>query len=562
MTEPISERVHAALAEHSIVVNEIELRTFPDEITAIIRVDPTQFIAAVELANDLEPALGDASGTPVFLVVRKSEQHPAATAASRISGVNDDRVSELVRLISAKSRVSGAEPNLVYVPDARANLSSVTAGRHQIIFGRRGAGKSALLMEARRQVSLDGDLFSWTNVQSLRHESPQRIFLYVVQDVLESLISGRRAVPARSSLAVSLSEEHEAIRKLLVEDETTLESAQRVVPRVQRAISRFTDVEGTRLVAFIDDFYYIPRDSQPQILDMLHGVTRDSRLWLKVASIRHLTNWWQASPPLGLQSGQDADILDLDVTLQDPKRASEFLQEILAAYAREVGITSLSRIFNSSALDRLVLAAGAVPRDFMVLAVSAIGRARRREKAKLTGVQDVNQAAGDAAASKLQELEEDMASNSGVAERTLATLKRVRDFCLDERSFTYFLVSYRDKESHTSEYGLLADLMDVRLIHLIDSGVSDAHEAGVRFEAYMLDLSQFSGSRLKQKITVLDFEDGHFVSRQTRTSEPARRGTSSLQLISILRRGPVLELGSLGAQVVVPGVTLSYQNTT
>jgi hypothetical protein len=181
----------------------------------------------------------------------------------------------------------------------------------------------------------------------------------------------------------------------------------------------------------------------------------------------------------------------------------------------------------------------------MVLAVSAINRTRRRVNARATGVQDVNQAAGDAASSKIQELEEDMAVNSGVAERTLLTLSQVRSFCLDEESYTYFLVGYRDKEKAPKLYSLLTDLMDVRMIHLVDSGVSDAHQAGSRFEAYMLDLSQFSGSRLKQRISVLDFEDGHFVSKQTRSGAAPQRGGTSLQLIGILRKAPVLPLSRL-----------------
>jgi hypothetical protein len=126
----------------------------------------------------------------------------------------------------------------------------------------------------------------------------------------------------------------------------------------------------------------------------------------------------------------------------------------------------------------------------------------------IVGVQDVNQAAGAAASIKLQELEDDMASNVGTADRTLSTLQRVRDFCLEEESFTYFLVAYRDKENNAGAYSLLTDLMDVRLVHLLDAGVSDPHAAGKRSEAFMLDLSQFSGSRLKQRINVLDFVSG------------------------------------------------------
>lgn len=537
--------LESAFAAHGVDPIKFEIKAYPDETNVVVYVAPEDFLEAVDLASSIESSIAISSEKPVFLIVRKTTERAADSNLSRVTGVDDARVDELIRLVSARSRVSSIEPSLVYIPDARASLSTITASRHHLVFGRRGAGKSALLMESRRQVERDGDLVSWTNIQTLRNESPQRVFLFVLGDLLKSVISARKGVSSRSNLALALSEVYEQVRQHTTRDETSLEEAMRIVPRAQRALADYLAVEGVRVFAFIDDFYYVRRDQQPTILDMIHAVTRDTNIWLKIASIRHLTNWWQASPPTGLQSGQDADLIDLDVTLQDPEKASRFLEEILAEYARRVNIPTLSRILNRPALDRLVLASGAVPRDYMVLAVSALGRARRRPKARVAGVQDVNQAAGDAASSKIQELEEDMAANSGGAQQTLRSLSIIRDFCLNEESFTYFLVGYRDKERSPELYSLLTDLMDVRLIHLVDAGVSDSHQAGTRSEAYMLDLSQFSGSRLKQRISVLDFEDGHFVSKQTRSGSAPVRGGTSLELIAILRRAPEFELSRL-----------------
>jgi hypothetical protein len=535
----------ASFQKSDIRVIRTEVRTYPDETTVLVYVREPDFVRAVEVSQVVESTVQSESRNDTFLVVRKVTSAEAVSDTNPITSIQDPRVDELVRLISAKSRVSSVEPNLIYVPDARASLSVITASRHHLVFGRRGAGKSALLMQARSQVLSEGATISWTNVQSLRNQTAQDVFLWIIEDLLGAVIGARQAVSSRSAASLGLSEVYEQVRSLAHSGQSTIADAQRLVPRIQRALSRFLELEGTRVFCFVDDFYYVSRDVQPVILDMLHGSTREANVWLKVASIRHLTNWWQSSPPTGLQSGQDAELIDLDVTLQDPEKASAFLEGILSEYGQRVGLSSLSRIFHRSALDRLVLASGAVPRDYMVLAVNSIARAKRRANSRLTGVQDVNQAAGDAASSKIQELEEDMAANSGDAERTLGSLRTVRTFCLDEESFTYFLVAYRDKEQNPALYSRLTDLMDVRLIHLVDAGVSDAHEAGLRFEAYMLDLSQFSGSRLKQRITVLDFEDGHFVSKQTRSKTPSQRGGSSLQMIAILRRGPVLDLQRL-----------------
>lgn len=399
-----------------------------------------------------------------------------------------------------------------------------------------------------RQLNGQEALTAWVNIQTLRRETPQRVTLYVLDRMTSALIASR-SVDERSQIAISLGSFAGKIQALLDAETTDRALVEQLVPRAQRVFQDYLSVAQQSLYVFLDDFYYLPRSLQPEILDLIHGCTRDANVWLKVASIKHLTRWWQASPPVGLQSGQDADLIDLDITLQDPAQAKEFLEGVLLGFARKVGIPSLTRVFRQNALDRLVVASGAVPRDYLVLATSAISRAQRRPNARLVGVQEINQAAGDSAASKIQELEEDMASNAGTAEVTLETLKTVRKFCLEKASFTYFLVGFRDREDNPIAYNLLTDLMDVRLLHMIDAGVSDSHSAGHRSEAFMLDLSQFSGARLKQKIRVLDFSAGHFVSRETRSSQQPRAARTPLEFISILRGAPTLDLEWLDQQV-------------
>ena len=164
------------------------------------------------------------------------------------------------------------------------------------------------------------------------------------------------------------------------------------------------------------------------------------------------------------------------------------------------------------------------------------------EKAKLVGAQDVNQAAGEAMQIRIQELEEDMAANIESANRTIAALNTVRNWCLEERGYTYFLVDYRDKEENPGRYNVLTDLMSVRLVHLIDAGVSHAHAAGQRSEAFMLDLSQYSGLRLKQGIEIIDFESGQIVARRTRSATARRVGNTPREVIAILRVAPTLTL--------------------
>jgi hypothetical protein len=199
---------------------------------------------------------------------------------------------------------------------------------------------------------------------------------------------------------------------------------------------------------------------------------------------------------------------------------------------------------SKSALDRLVLASGGVPRDFMVLGSLAIQVARERSNAKTARVQDVNEAAGRNAQPKIQELEDDAASSIGSANASKEALTNLRSFLLDQRQTTYFRVDFRDKEAHQREYDLLQSLMDLRLIHLINSSVSDERLAGHRSEVYMLDLSQFASSRFKRNLKVLDFQNDHLVLKNTGAGSDLRPGDTPNKLLGILRRGPAFDLSA------------------
>jgi hypothetical protein len=275
---------------------------------------------------------------------------------------------------------------------------------------------------------------------------------------------------------------------------------------------------------------------------MLHGIVRDANAWLKVAGIRHLSRWFNAQPPTGLQIGHDADEIDLDVTLENPFHAKTFLEKILSGYAEHVGIPAITNVFSTHALDRLVLASGGVPRDYLVLSANAVREAQNREGSRIVGVQDVNKAAGQAAKAKVEELEDDAASDKNAAPALLKGLQALRKFCIEQKNWTYFRIDFKEKEALTTEYSVVQDLTDLRLTHLVERSLSDEREAGRRSEVYMLDLSQYSGQRLKRKLKVLDFSSGNLVLKETGTTKAVRTGATSKQRLGILRRSPLLDL--------------------
>lgn len=552
MTEPHGvDLIVKRMSEASVSEVEVQVRQFEGERIYLVNVPKEQVSLASELARTLEDELASESQTIVVTV--RAGRVATPVDAGPLQGLADPRVNTLVQLLTSRSRTAEGQPSLAYIPNNTSNLAAVTGARHHLIFGRRGAGKTALLLEAKRVLEADGQVTAWVNAQPYRSEGIERAFLRIAAALCDALIVTAQARNLTApAFFYQLSQMRDRIIHLLDALSTASTTVRRLVPDLQIVIKRTTSTMGDSVYLFIDDFYYLPRFQQADILELIHSSTRDANVWLKVASIRHLSRWFRTSPPTGLQTGQDVALIDLDLSLQDTKATANFLTEVLRAYCGHAGISNLHSLMTTKAVNRLVFASGGVPRDFLTLAAAAIARGRSKMGARQVGVSAVNQAAGDAARTKIGELEDDLASNIGYAAQTHQALTRVREFCLDEKNFTYFRVDFRDKERNPDEYGVLTRLLEVRLVHLIDQSVSDGSKAGERSECYSLDLSQYSSYRLKQGIRVLDLEDGLLISKQTRivgkqamaTGGAGRKfvGATAREVVGILRGAPLLEL--------------------
>ena len=533
-------------SEVGIEIQLIERKDYPGERIFVVHTTEDDFDRAARVGNTLDRELA-AQGFDGFVAVRKVEREVKNRMTRLKDGIKDPKATELANLLTARSRTSEVQPSLSYVPDTAQNILTAITPRHHLIFGRRGTGKTALMLEAKRRVESKGYLTSWINIHTHSRESAERIFVWICLDVCEQMqifYSQKESIPRSLSLISKLRDDTDS---LLAKQKIPADEVGRLVPYMQRIIRRFADTSATQFYIFLDDLHYLPSAEQPKLLDLVHSAVRDSDAWLKVTGIRHLTRWFQAKPPLGLQTGHDADHIDLDVTLEKPSQAKTFLEEVFLSYAQHVEISSLSSILSSKALDRLVLASGAVPRDYLTLSANAINQARTKEKARVVGVQDVGRSASQIAEVKISELEEDGASTEGMSNR-IKGLDQILRFC-KEKNCTFFRIDFRDRDDHSEEYRIIRELMDGRLIHLVRASLSDIREQGRKYEVYMLDLSQFSSERFKLRIKTLDFEKGYIIFRETGTKKKPTIGDTSVRLLGILRRGPLFKLEQLSDMI-------------
>jgi hypothetical protein len=538
------QKIRTAFLQYGIEPISVVIRNFPDETVLIIFVSPQDYDSSVALSSAIENSLPDNH----LVVVRRAEE-PARYGNESVKGVSDSRVSRLIELLNERSRTSELQPSLQFIKDAAENVKVAVTRRHHVVFGRRGVGKTALLLEAKRLVENVNNITVWQNIQVLRGLDPKAAFLTVVKricDLPKVAAVSRARMAASERLSASIIER--ADRILMRPTRAAAETAA-LIPDAQRLVSMICSECGADLYIFLDDFHYLDMSQQPEFLDLLHGITRDTTAWIKISGLRNQCRLYQNDPALGMQVGHDIAAIYLDITLEEPAKARRFLTGILQTYLPPAGITNRSGIFSNGALDRLVLASAGVPRDFLLLGARSIQLARERVNARTVGTQDVNDAAGEAGAQKLSELEEDAASARGKAQGRVEALNKIRRFAIDEKHFSFFRVGFRDKNEYPDEYGLLQSLMDLRMIHIVKGSLSEAHAVGERSEVYMIDLSEYSGSRLKKNISVIELRGDDLVLRKTGPQGSKLIADTPRKVIQIFRSGPEFELKSLSVLI-------------
>jgi hypothetical protein len=255
---------------------------------------------------------------------------------------------------------------------------------------------------------------------------------------------------------------------------------------------------------FLDDLYHIRRADQPQVIDYFHRIAKDHGLWLKIGTIRHRTDWYyHGNHPIGVKLGDDADQIDLDITLEKYSVAKEFLLRILSNFAKECAL-SVSDLMTDGAVDRLVLASGGVARDFLSVFRMSVEVARERTGSSAQGgdkinAEDVNVAAGEYDGPKREEFKKDTPEDDQSLDEEFQT---IRNFCLEEANSNCFLLG---KDAKGSEVALIHELVDLKLLHLVRSRVTVSGRPGKIFEAYMLDLSQYAGARKRRGLEMIEF---------------------------------------------------------
>ena len=366
--------------------------------------------------------------------------------------------------------------------------SQITSSANHVTFGRRGAGKSMLLlyaMHVRRRVNSPT---VWVDMQVYSNRGDHR----VIGDVLYEVLDKTRAM-------LSEDEEHSSIMQKLVGENLSEQAIRELLPGIRRLLSGFSQ-QGKDLFIFLDDFHVLKQSLQPLLLDVFYSVARGNKVFLKVSAIETLARTYDPTEKLGLNIPQDIQQIRLDYNLTTPDKATEHIESILNSHAQYSGISSIRRLCTSSdVLSRLTWVAAGVPRDALSLFSLAVSRASQ-EGRKTVSVSNVNAAASQAMTVKQRELEADA---SDYAAALTGLLHEIEVFCISgnsERKTNAFLVEI---QSNDRIYEGVRNLVDLRFLHVISEGISIGR-AGQRYIGLILDYGFYVGVRAARSVELFN----------------------------------------------------------
>jgi len=480
--------------------------------------------------------------------------------------LNSERLFKLNRLILENLRVKqGRVP--IYV-DIASNVAQILARQSHVVFGRRGSGKSTLLLTAKTMAEQQGFLCIYFDSELIKENPFPDVLISLMIKIFENLFEYYGAKDKNIKNRVlyifkikkdTFKEEVKAVigelkklrtepqiydieRKTIISEEkkkglearVSLERAE-IGGRLDKAevssVEETTEITRIKvnklqqnleiyhdklenllkkidrdMMLFLDDFYFIAKQDQPQVIDYLHRLSKGTKMYLKLGTIRYRTSLYRVSSKNGKTTGvelnNDIFPIELDYTLEDFKVMSNFLDQVLIKFAEglNIEINDLDGLFTEGGKKLLHLASGGVPRDFLNLFLKSQSIARSLMLKKMEKQRVVGEAARQyLTETKWPNLSEDTVGDVFILENLI---QRIRRFSINEKRKTVFLVNQEEKSQNSEEYDRLKQLMDLRFIHLVDSHTSATYGRRGRYEGYIVDSGFWASPRIPGLVEV------------------------------------------------------------
>jgi len=389
------------------------------------------------------------------------------------------------------------------------NLFTVLSTRNnQVIYGRRGAGKTHAFKYLLNSVNSSGDIGIYIDLRTLGSSNSfygdkettisQRATKLLI-DLITSLHSSiyKHFAQKEDNTALAALDTHldllsTHVIDIRVESETINNKLASVsfgtIERILKGIAKA--LAPRKVWLLLDEWSSIPLEIQPYLADFIRkSILPVENVIVKIASIEHRTSFYlpkKNNEYVGIELGADMSVaVNLDDYLvfdNDPKIARVFFQELLYKHYQATELQAMVKLAVSSedlirqaftqinVFDEFVRASEGVPRDAMMI----IGNAAQKALFSSISMEHIR-----AAARNLYLMSKNAQIGKNVPAKTL--LEWTIDEVIKKRKSRAFLLRSGER------YELIDFLFDNRILHIMKRSISARDQPGIKYDVYKID---------------------------------------------------------------------------
>ncbi len=306
-----------------------------------------------------------------------------------------------------------------FIPFVGGEEKRIDSKTNNIIYGRRGSGKSSLILYGCNKIIEHELPFVWIAMQQYQGRKDIQVipqFLYEMVAECEGYLTNGTSLKLKE---IIFEMEKQGLKLTFDEVKVNL-------PLFSRYFLPFVKSKGA-FYLFIDDLHLLGNEIQPLLLSAIYSIARGNNVYLKISAIENLTSLYNYELSEGMQSPGDIQIIRLDYNLLNPERAHKHISEILKSYAQYAGIPSLNKIFDLRTRHRLTWVCAGVPRDALYIFDNSISKAMNENRKKVA-ITDINMAAADSMTEKEKFLSDDVSDDQ---QSLRELIEEIKSFCVD-----------------------------------------------------------------------------------------------------------------------------------
>ena len=259
---------------------------------------------------------------------------------------------------------------------------------------------------------------------------------------------------------------------------------------------------GKGVMLYLDDFYQIPREEHPYIIQYFHDIykaTKSNIFCFKVVTL-----------PSALKINYDNEVIFsikddfssiyLDYDLSNLQKVQEHLLEILIALDHSIGLSiqDVKSLFtNDYTLKFLVIATGGIPRDFMTSFCEAVRISKRDGKERI-GKDQIYEVIKNLKTDKDNNIEVDSELPTDKIE---CAIEVINTEIIRNMRTNVILYPVEKAEQHEK---LLRNLTNLRYLHLIKSKMT-SEKTKQECRAYLIDMTFYACARIPSSFNFCEF---------------------------------------------------------